>query len=70
MKRNNIPKAALIIFISGLLISTVMPVAGRYFFLPDFVKGVIMGLGLALEVIALVIFQRSKKDASCTVWNN
>jgi hypothetical protein len=66
MKKNNIPKPAFVLFIIGLLISTLTPVTGRFFLLPDFVKGVIMGLGLALEIIALIIFQRNKKAASCS----
>ena len=66
MKRNTIPKPALVIFIIGLLISILTPVTGRFFLLPDFVKGVIMSLGLTLEIIALIIFQRNKKSASCS----
>lgn len=69
MKRN-IPKSAIVFFIIGLLITTFAPITGRYFLLPDFVKGTITGLGLAFEIMALGIFQRSKKGASCAVWNN
>ena len=64
MKRN-IPKSALICLIIGLLTSTVTPLIGRYFLLPDYVKGVIMGLGIGLELNALFMIQRSKKGSNC-----
>jgi hypothetical protein len=37
-----------------------MPIIGRHFLMPDFVKGFMTGLGLTLELIALVKIQRSK----------
>lgn len=64
MKRN-IPKPALVLLIIGLLTSTVTPLIGRYFLLPDYVKGVIMGLGIGLEFNALVMIQRSKRRLNC-----
>jgi len=64
MKRNTIPKPALILLIVGLLMTTTMPVIGRHFLMPDFVKGFLTGLGLTLEFIALVKIQRSKKNES------
>jgi len=67
MKRFNIPKSALPYFIIGLLLTTLTPIIGRYFHLPDFLKGFISGLGLMLEVIAIVKIQRSKKLGKCNL---
>lgn len=61
MKRNNIPKSALYILIIGLLMTTLTPIIGRYFPLPDFLKGFISSLGLMLEVVAIIKIQRSKQ---------
>jgi len=63
MKRNPIPKSALIMLIAGLLMTTMMPVVGRHFPMPDFVKGFMTGLGLTIEFIALVKIQRNKRNA-------
>jgi hypothetical protein len=60
MKHNPIPKPALFLLIAGLLLTTTMPIIGRHFLMPDFVKGFMTGLGLTLELIALVKIQRSK----------
>jgi hypothetical protein len=65
MKRNIIPKSALALLITGLLMTTLTLVVHRYFPLPDFLRGFINGLGLMLEVIALIKIQRSKKKISC-----
>jgi len=68
MKRNTMPKQAVILLITGLLMTTLMPAIGRYITMPDFVKGFMTGLGLTLEFIALVKIQRSKnnKSAMCS----
>jgi hypothetical protein len=60
MKLNPIPKPALFLLIAGLLLTTTMPIIGRHFLMPDFVKGFMTGLGLTLELIALVKIQRGK----------
>lgn len=60
------PKPALIMLIAGLLMTTMMPVVGRYFSMPDFVKGFMTGLGLTIEFIALVKIQRNKRNAYTT----
>jgi len=67
MKRFNIPKSALPYLIIGLLLATLTPIIGRYCHLPDFLKGFSSGLGLTLEVIALVKIQRSKKINNCSL---
>lgn len=69
MKRNNIPKSALAYLIVGLLMTTLTPIIGRYFPLPVFLKGFMSGLGLTLEVIAIIKIQRSKKQTKCLTIN-
>jgi hypothetical protein len=60
MKHYTIPKPALVLLIAGLLMTTTMPLIGRHFSMPDFAKGFITGLGLTLELLALVKIQQSK----------
>ncbi|GAA4092491.1 hypothetical protein [Mucilaginibacter panaciglaebae] len=64
MKRNAMPKPVLFLLISGLLLTSLMPIVSRYFPLPDFLKGFLGGIGIALEFVALVKLQRSKKCAA------
>lgn len=59
MKRNFMPKQAQFLLIAGLLLTTLTPMIGRHMPIPDFVKGLVTGLGLTLEFIALVKIQRS-----------
>lgn len=58
MKRNPIPKPALMYLATGLLMVTLMPILARHFAIPDFVRGFITGTGLALEIVALVKMQK------------
>lgn len=69
MKRNIIPKPALVLLIIGLLMTTTTPIIYRYFSMPDFLKGFINGLGLMLEFTALVKIQRSRKNTKCITSN-
>jgi len=62
MKRNTIPKAALFYLIVGLLLVSFTPIISRYVPLPDSSKGFLTGLGLMLEVIAIVKIDRSRKN--------
>lgn len=70
MKRNTIPKSALALLVIGLLMTTLTSIINRYFPLPDFSKGFLNGLGLTIEIIALVKIQRSKKNIKCAALNN
>ena len=65
MKRNTIPKSALALLIIGLLITTLTPVINSSFPMPDYVKGFLVGLGLMLEVIALIKIQQNRKNIKC-----
>ena len=67
MKRKFISKPALLCLITGLLISTLTPIVNRYYPLPDAFKGFMTGLGLAVEMIALIKLQQSKqKREACS----
>ncbi|CAM3853981.1 hypothetical protein MUGA111182_13245 [Mucilaginibacter galii] len=66
MKLNTIPKPALILLIAGLLMTTTMPIISKHFLMPDFVKGFMTGLGLTLELMALVKIQRNR-SRKCTM---
>jgi len=65
MKRNTIPKSALALLIIGLLITTLTPIINNSFPMPDYVKGFLVGLGLMLEVIALIKIQQNRKNIKC-----
>ncbi|WP_158824956.1 hypothetical protein [Mucilaginibacter lacusdianchii] len=65
MKRTFIPKAAMPYFIIGLLLITFIPIVNRYLPMPDFARGFLIGLSLALQVIALVIIDRHKRKQAC-----
>lgn len=67
MKLNTIPKSALALLMIGLLLVTLTPIINRYFPLPDFLKGLMNGLGLTIEVIALIKIDRSKKKSRCAI---
>ncbi|MXV51943.1 hypothetical protein GS399_13250 [Pedobacter sp. HMF7647] len=65
MKRNNLSKRSVILLIIGLLMTSLTSVVGRYLLMPDFLKGFLNGLGLMLEVIALVGIRRSRRETGC-----
>ena len=65
MKNFNISKPVLILLVTGLLLTTLMPIVNRYFPMPDVVKGFLMGLGLTIEVIALIKMDKIKKKSTC-----
>lgn len=61
MKRNPIQRRALMLLASGLLITSLPPIICQHFSAPDSLRGFLTGLGLALEVIALVKIQRNRR---------
>jgi hypothetical protein len=70
MKQNSSTRSAMAYLISGLLLTISGSIISRYFLVPDSVKGFMTGLGLMLEVIALVKLQRSRKDHKCRASNS
>ncbi|MGY3053826.1 hypothetical protein ACVWYG_002027 [Pedobacter sp. UYEF25] len=69
MKRHTIPKSAKAYLIIGLMFTSLTPIFSRYYPIPDLFKGFITGLGLALEVIAIIKLQRIRKDGICKASN-
>jgi hypothetical protein len=69
MKRNTYPKSAIAYLIIGLMFTSLTPIISRYYPIPDLLKGFITGLGLAIEVVAIIKLQRTKKDRICTASN-
>ena len=65
MKKSNVSKAVLMLLVSGLLLTSVVPIVNRYFPMADVIKGFLMGLGLAIEVVALVKMDRNKRRVKC-----
>jgi hypothetical protein len=65
MKSINISKTVLFLLVIGLLLTSLTSIVNHYFPMPDVVKGFLMGLGLMIEVIALVRMQKNKKTSSC-----
>lgn len=45
---------------SGLLLVSGSMILARYTSLPDFLRGAMLGIGLALEVVALSMIQKRK----------
>jgi hypothetical protein len=68
MKRIDTPKSAMILLAAGLLLTSLTPILNRYIPLPDVVRGFITGLGMCIEVIAIIKIDRVRKS-SCTAKN-
>lgn len=56
----------LILFVSGLLLLSLTPIAARHYPLPDYLRGFLSGLGLTLEFLAVVSMQRARTGGSCS----
>jgi hypothetical protein len=65
MKNFDISKTALILLVTGLLLTSLTSIVNRYFPMPHVVQGFLMGIGLTIEVIALIKMERSKRKSSC-----
>jgi hypothetical protein len=61
MKTKPISKVALALLISGLLLVSGVPLIARYIPIPDLYKGLLTGVGLALEFLAIVKIDKDKK---------
>ncbi len=62
MKHSAIPKQSTVLLIIGLLLVSLNPLLDRFMGVPDFIRGFLSGLGIALETIAFIKIQRSKKE--------
>lgn len=65
MKIFNISRTVRVLLVTGLLLTSLTSIINHYFPMWDFVKGFSMGLGLTLEVIALIKMEKDKKKSSC-----
>jgi hypothetical protein len=54
MKSKFFQNTATIPLVVGLLLIALSQIMGRYIILPDFAKGALMGIGIGLEIIALI----------------
>ena len=59
------PKSVLLLLVVGLLMTSLPPMINRHFPIPDMLQGFLGGLGLTLEVMALVKMQRHRKNLKC-----
>lgn len=65
MKIFNISRTVRVLLVTGLLLTSLTSIINHYFPMWDVVKGFSMGLGLTLEVIALIKMEKDKKKSSC-----
>lgn len=65
MKKTSVSKAVLMLLVSGLLLTSVVPIVNRYYPMPDALNGFFMGIGLAIEVLALIKMERNKRNITC-----
>jgi len=65
MKRRTITTSALVFLIIGLLLTSGVPILGRYFPITDTVKGLLTGFGLAIEMIGIIKLDRGRKNLAC-----
>lgn len=59
------PKSLLVLLVVGLLMTCLPPMINRHFAIPAMLRGFLGGLGLTLEIIALVKMQRHRKNVKC-----
>ena len=64
MKRQKLSAGTLVYLLSGLLLVVVTPALGKHLAMPDMLKGFLTGLGMMLEVIAIIKMQKSR-SRSC-----
>lgn len=61
MKNNQLPKALIYLMVAGILLVTVVPAVSHYFKWPDTLTGFAMGVGIGLEILALISKSRFKR---------
>ena len=61
MKMNNVPPLRLRILVTlGLLLIAIPFLINNYIKIPDFFRGLILGLGIGLEIIGVILLKRMK----------
>ncbi|MDR3681774.1 MAG: hypothetical protein P4L41_17530 [Flavipsychrobacter sp.] len=61
MKRTGMPWPQRLLTASGLLMISLPLLFSRYVTIPDFYRGLIMGLGLALMILSLILQRKTNK---------
>jgi hypothetical protein len=65
MKMNNLPPLRVRIFVPlGLLLVIVPSLVNHYILIPDFLRGLIMGLGIGLEILGVIKLKEHKTSNS------
>lgn len=64
MKRRRIPEIPLFYLVTGLFLVALAPVLSRHCGMPDMLRGFLTGLGMMLEIIAIIKIQRSRRSRS------
>ncbi|WP_448697392.1 hypothetical protein ACFGVR_12220 [Mucilaginibacter sp. AW1-3] len=62
MKNTKFPLTERLLIAIGLLMTTLPQLIKHYITLPDFVLGFIVGIGLALEIVAFIRLKRVKQS--------
>ncbi|WP_374951651.1 hypothetical protein [Mucilaginibacter sp.] len=66
MKIKSISKRAGMLLSAGLIVIVFAQVLTRYVLLPDFVRGAMMGVGIGLQIIALIKLKQDRENESST----
>ena len=57
------PKPALALLITGLILTTISPVLAHHFHYSDFLTGSLTGFGIGMELFAVILTVRHKRSA-------
>jgi len=60
-----LPWRVRLLICSGLLMATLPNVFAEYIHLPDFLRGFIIGVGLAVEISGFIVLKRMGGKGSC-----
>ena len=61
MRTNKLPNPELRIISAGLLLVTVPFLVNNWVPIPDFIRGILMGVGVGLEVVGLIRMTRRRR---------
>lgn len=62
MKKKRIPGYFIVLISVGLFMTTSPMLLARYMAIPDFLRGGLTGIGLAIEVMGLILLKRGEKS--------
>ncbi|MGN6180837.1 MAG: hypothetical protein ACTHNW_16765 [Mucilaginibacter sp.] len=61
MNNKNTPRPQLRLVAAGLLLAAVPSLVNDWIHIPDFVRGILVGVGIGLEIIGLIRMSRRRK---------